>query len=325
MRTEWSHAGEGERWASWTALTICVLLHLILWPFLSHNLALSSHAHAKPTAVKYVPKQSQIYQSFVEVTEETASKDAPKNAQFFAAHNQSAMQEKATPKAHSSDPYSEGRDRDSVKLHRSALSEAAHEARQLDGNKVADNVKAARPENSQRLVQPTPKLTQATTYDSGKQAVDHTKSNAEVNEIHRSVAQQARPKVAPETIYSSAERAGEGDASLPTGSLSVNAQFSHFGAYSQQIFAKISHQWYALLSTMAYMLAQEFGHTVHVKFTLRSNGNIANVELVATDATPPAISACTQAIKLSDLPPWSPEMVAMLGNSTPVEVYFRYY
>jgi len=129
-----------------------------------------------------------------------------------------------------------------------------------------------------------------------------------------------RPRLAPELITgpllnsrSSARRRGD---------LALDATFSEFGEYEQQFYAAIQTGWY---QEIEFFQPIDTATRVHVRFRLKSDGTVDNVEAVQTTASKVATVICETAIaKRSPFRPWTAEMVEVFGQERWINVVFNY-
>lgn len=131
---------------------------------------------------------------------------------------------------------------------------------------------------------------------------------------------RARPRLAPELItgplmksQSSASRRGD---------LAIDATFSEFGEYEQQFFAAIQTGWY---QEIEFFQPIDTATRVYVRFRIKSDGKVDNVETIHTNASKVATTICENAIiKRSPFRPWTKEMVRVFGEERWLNVRFNY-
>lgn len=124
------------------------------------------------------------------------------------------------------------------------------------------------------------------------------------------------PKVAPGPVRNST--AGVSN----TGSIGVDAKFSEFGEYLERLIEVVSIRWNTLADQSA---ANEKNSMVKLKFTMRKDGEIENIELLDSTAKFIGISICRTAIQSgSPYGEWTAEMVETLGDEEEVTFAFHY-
>lgn len=131
---------------------------------------------------------------------------------------------------------------------------------------------------------------------------------------------RARPRLAPELLSgplmesnSSARRRGD---------LAIDATFSEFGEYQQQFYAAVQAGWY---QEIEFFEPIDTATRVHVRFRIKADGTVDNVEAVQTTASKLATVICVTAItKRSPFRPWTEEMVEVFGKERWLNVVFHY-
>lgn len=129
-----------------------------------------------------------------------------------------------------------------------------------------------------------------------------------------------RPRLAPELITgpllkseSSASRRGD---------LAIDATFSEFGEYEQQFYAAIQTGWY---QEIEFFQPIDTAARVQVRFRIKADGTVDNVEAVRSTASKIATVICETAIsKRSPFRPWTQEMVKVFGKERWLNVVFHY-
>ncbi len=129
-----------------------------------------------------------------------------------------------------------------------------------------------------------------------------------------------RPRLAPELLTgplmksnSSASRRGD---------LAIDATFSEFGEYQQQFYAAIQTGWY---QEIEFFQPIDTATRVHVRFRIKSDGTVDQVEAVQSTASKLATVICETAItKRSPFRPWTKEMVEVFGHERWLNVVFHY-
>lgn len=109
------------------------------------------------------------------------------------------------------------------------------------------------------------------------------------------------------------------------GRIGVDARFSEFGDYLQELIEIVQAQWNQVLSQTATYPPS--GSRVVVRFTLNSEGVIARIDEVDEgDAGKQGVYACLNAIQARQpYRPWTKEMVAILGNEQTISFAFYYW
>lgn len=129
-----------------------------------------------------------------------------------------------------------------------------------------------------------------------------------------------RPRLDPELITgpllksnSSARRRGD---------LAIDASFSEFGEYEQQFYAAIQAGWYQEID---FFQPIDTAARVRVRFRIKSDGTVDQVEAVQSSASKIATVICENAIsKRSPFRPWTEEMVRVFGEERWINVVFNY-
>lgn len=131
---------------------------------------------------------------------------------------------------------------------------------------------------------------------------------------------RVRPRLAPELItgpllqsQSSASRRGQ---------LALDATFSEFGEYEQQFYAAIQTGWY---QEIEFFQPIDTATRVQVRFRIKADGTVDQVEAVQSTASKIATVICVTAIsKRSPFRPWTEEMVQVFGTERWINVVFHY-
>ena len=130
----------------------------------------------------------------------------------------------------------------------------------------------------------------------------------------------ARPRLAPELITGPLLQS-QGSASR-RGKLAMDATFSEFGEYQQQFYTAVQAGWY---QEIEFFQPIDTSTRVHVRFRLRADGVVDQVEAVQSTASKIATVICVTAIsKRSPFRPWTREMVEVFGQERWLNVVFHY-
>jgi hypothetical protein len=106
------------------------------------------------------------------------------------------------------------------------------------------------------------------------------------------------------------------------GLIGVSAQFSQYGLYLQKMIESIQIQWERLI--IESKVYPGSGKMVTVKFRMDSQGQISQIVSVEGTAGNQAEGNCTTAItSRAPYGPWTPDMIAVLGESQ--EMTFSFY
>jgi len=108
------------------------------------------------------------------------------------------------------------------------------------------------------------------------------------------------------------------------GVLGVDAHFSQFGDYLQELVDTVQIQWERILSTSG--VAPKPTTHVMISFRINSSGEIAEILKVDGDAGEYGTRAALSAIQeRAPYRPWTKEMVAVLGNDQVINFTFYYW
>lgn len=133
-------------------------------------------------------------------------------------------------------------------------------------------------------------------------------------------APRARPRLDPELITGPLLKS-KGSASRH-GNLAIDATFSEFGEYEQQFYAAIQSGWY---QEIEFFQPIDTSTRVHVRFRIKADGTVDNVEAVQSNASKIATVICETAVsKRSPFRPWTEEMVRVFGDERWINVVFNY-
>ncbi len=131
---------------------------------------------------------------------------------------------------------------------------------------------------------------------------------------------RARPRLDPNLITGPLMRS-VGSASR-RGTLAIDATFSEFGEYQQQFFAALQLGWY---QEIEFFQPIDTAARVVVRFTMKADGSIHDIETLHTSAGEVATFICESAIsKRSPFRPWTKEMVEVFGQERTLTVSFNY-
>ncbi|MDR2513175.1 MAG: TonB C-terminal domain-containing protein [Puniceicoccales bacterium] len=97
------------------------------------------------------------------------------------------------------------------------------------------------------------------------------------------------------------------------GIVSLDSRYSEFGDYAQRMVEIIQANWWMSLMRTKH---RETGHTVVViEFILRKDGTLRNVVIKESSASQTGTYTCKDAIESrTPFDPWTPEMIATLGD-----------
>lgn len=133
-------------------------------------------------------------------------------------------------------------------------------------------------------------------------------------------APRERPRLDPELVQGPLMRS-MGSASR-RGAVAIDATFSEFGEYQQQFYAAVQAGWY---QEIEFFQPIDTSTRVQVRFTMRADGSIHNLEVLHSTASEIATVICESAIsKRSPFRPWTREMVEVFGEARSLTVMFHY-
>lgn len=108
------------------------------------------------------------------------------------------------------------------------------------------------------------------------------------------------------------------------GQIGVDAKFSEFGDYLQELIEVVQAEWNRILSRSATY--PQAGSRVSITFTLAANGQIIRRNNVDENAGRFGTDACLAAItNPQPYRPWTREMVAILGDEQVITFHFYYW
>lgn len=106
------------------------------------------------------------------------------------------------------------------------------------------------------------------------------------------------------------------------GVLGLDARWSEYGDYMQELIEIIQAQWYRILEASA--IAHQRGTHVYVTFKLNSNGEVSVLKVEDT-AGKPGTYACLNAIReRQPYRKWTDQMITMLGTEQTMTFSFYY-
>ncbi len=133
-------------------------------------------------------------------------------------------------------------------------------------------------------------------------------------------APRKRPRLNPELVQGPLMNS-RGSASR-RGALALDATFSEFGEYEQQFYAALQTGWY---QEIEFFQPIDTSTRVIIRFTIKADGSIHDIETVFSNASEIATLICETAVsKRSPFRPWTREMVQVMGLEKSVSVSFRY-
>lgn len=108
------------------------------------------------------------------------------------------------------------------------------------------------------------------------------------------------------------------------GTIGVDAHFSQFGDYLQELIDTVQIQWERILNTSG--ISPPSGSHVTIRFRINSQGQIAEILKVDGNAGDYGTNAALSAIRdPAPYRPWTKEMVAVLGNDQVITFSFYYW
>lgn len=270
--------------------------------------------------------------------------NVPEDPKFFAAQNQQAAQENPTDE-NSDLPTTIGKDVPSSSIvsgERAEPQEAvAPGAQQQSAQENSEVAKESRNE----AVAPLPgfeKLVGENEEGIGTNVAENSQRPRAVDEKRDGGDEPAQEEMVVATDQSNPGRQGPRErprvnqnarpavlANQPhgvsqAGQIGVDAKFSEFGDYLQELVEIVQAQWNRVLAqTATYPVT---GSKVVVRFTLNSQGVISRIEEVEETAGKQGTYACLSAIQdPQPYRPWTKEMVAILGEDEEITFYFYYW
>lgn len=108
------------------------------------------------------------------------------------------------------------------------------------------------------------------------------------------------------------------------GTIAVNSRLTEFGQYFARFVETVTRQW-NLLAGRTSIISSDIGTIVEIRFMLDKDGQINELEIIQSTASRPARLLCQDAIfARAPYGEWTPEMIALLGEETPVTFRFHY-
>ncbi len=133
---------------------------------------------------------------------------------------------------------------------------------------------------------------------------------------------QPRPRLSAKALQAPIKKAQTQVKSL--GLIAIDAKWSLFGAYQQQVLEAISLQW-QLLAGHLKSVEQDKRSEVVLEFYLNPNGRVEGLKVLKTSASRPATLACQDAIQSREpFGLWPEEMVELFGKEKRVCIHFFY-
>lgn len=129
-----------------------------------------------------------------------------------------------------------------------------------------------------------------------------------------------RPRLAPDLVEAPL-RQSQGAANR-RGEIAVDATFSAFGEYQQQLIVAVQRGWF---QEIEFFQPLDTAVWVHIRFVLQSDGNIRDLRVVESTASELAAFLCQAAIeKRAPFRPWTREMVEVFGEEQTLNFRFFY-
>ncbi len=129
-----------------------------------------------------------------------------------------------------------------------------------------------------------------------------------------------RPRLAPDLVEAPL-RQSQG-AAMRRGEVAVDATFSAFGEYQQQLIIAVQRGWFQEIEFFQPLDAAVW---VHIRFVLQADGTVRDLRVVESTASELATFLCTAAIeKRSPFRPWTREMVEVFGEEQTLNFRFFY-
>ncbi len=133
-------------------------------------------------------------------------------------------------------------------------------------------------------------------------------------------APRPRPRVSPELVEAPIRRSS--GAANRRGDVAIDATFNEFGEYQQQMMAAVQRGWFQEID---FFQPLDTAATVHIRFTLRSDGSVHDMQVVETSAGEVATLICQSAVeKRSPFRPWTRDMIEVFGEEQTMNFRFHY-
>jgi hypothetical protein len=135
-------------------------------------------------------------------------------------------------------------------------------------------------------------------------------------------APQPRPRLSAKALQAPILKSQTRVASL--GVLAIDAKWSLFGAYQQQVLEAISRQWHLLASHLKSVERDKKSEVV-IEFYLNPDGRVEGLRVLKTNASMSATLVCQDAIRSREpFGIWPEEMVKLFGKEKRVCIHFFY-
>ncbi len=132
-----------------------------------------------------------------------------------------------------------------------------------------------------------------------------------------------RPRLSPDVLRGPVM--GSDARAFRAGALALESRFTEFGAYQQRMYEAISAEWNRLAYEVGIPVADRPSRVL-VRFMVKRDGGVSDVEVVETTAGTLATQLCTDAIQArAPYGEWTDSMRASLGDLTEVRIGFRYW
>jgi hypothetical protein len=129
-----------------------------------------------------------------------------------------------------------------------------------------------------------------------------------------------RPRLAPDLVEAPL-RESQG-AAMRRGEVAVDATFSAFGEYQQQLIIAVQRGWF---QEIEFFQPLDSAVWVHIRFVLQADGTVRDLRVVESTASELATFLCTAAIeKRSPFRPWTREMIEVFGEEQTLNFRFFY-
>lgn len=133
---------------------------------------------------------------------------------------------------------------------------------------------------------------------------------------------QPRPRLSAKALQAPIKKAQTHVKSI--GLIAIDAKWSIFGAYQQQVLEAISLQW-QLLASHLKSIENDKRSEVVVEFNLNPDGRVEALKVLKTTASRPATLVCQDAIQSREpFGVWPEEMVKRFGKEKRVCIHFFY-
>ncbi len=297
------------------------------------NIEIAQDLFKKPPAPKPPMK-------FVEANP-NANNNTPDRTTNFAAQNQQVAQEKPTPNGKSDMPALEGQKDIKTTQIVSGTLEKQQAQPQVAPSKVAPPKAAASPPKQEQLPLAGTDKAQGTNPDaygtarakqdnSAKPIMEKvegakdvaanenaTGTTTQIDPRHpqprKVLAIHSRPAIFTENKFGTAN----------IGPTAVDARWSNYGEYLQRLIESVQIEWDRILESGRTWPPQ--GSTVSVKFRLDSKGKVSEILDVNSTSSEQGRAACVSAItNRSPYGEWTPDMIALLGDSQDMTFTFYY-